>query len=314
MPEAVCAIGGEPLTPPFHIVGGRLYCERHYQLVNKPHAGYWRAGIVQLVGMAVLTIVVAILAGYIPPLDRNGSIIAGILLAIIPTALWVIYFYQQDRMEPEPKTRIAEVLLLALLLTDAVGFRLIDAMNLADWANTNRLVSLLAYILVGGFTYETIKYVTVRLVVYPTTEFDERMDGIVYGSIAGLGVATLLNLHHVIDNQGVSLAPGIIYAVTTALAQASFGGLLGYFMAQAKFEHRPVWWIPAGLVLASVLDGLYTWLIGEVSAVGLTVDPWRSLLFGLAVALVTFLVLVALMQRASQFVPDRPTGEESAQP
>ena len=111
----------------------------------------------------------------------------------------------------------------------------------------------------------------------------------------------MLNLHYIIDNQGVALSPGIISVVTTALAQASFGGVLGYFMAQAKFEHKPVWWVPLGVVIASVLNGTFHWLIDEVSATGLTVEPWRSLIFGLVVALVTFGVLIYLMQHAHAF-------------
>jgi RsiW-degrading membrane proteinase PrsW (M82 family) len=136
--------------------------------------------------------------------------------------------------------------------------------------------------------------------VYATPEFDERMDGIVYGTVAGLGVATLLNLRYIIDNDGVAIAPGVIHTATTALAQASFGGVMGYFMAQAKFEHRPVWWVPLGVAAAATLNGLFSWLIREISARGLTVDPWRSLVLGLAVALATFFLLVALMRRSTQ--------------
>ena len=137
-----------------------------------------------------------------------------------------------------------------------------------------------------------------RIVVFATEEFDERMDGIVYGTIAGLGVATLLNLSHIIDNQGVALGPGVVYTVTTALAQASFGGVMGYFMAQAKFEHKPIWWIPLGVSIAAVLNGTFTWIIDEVSAAGLTVEPWRSLVAGILIAIGVFLVLVELMRRA----------------
>jgi RsiW-degrading membrane proteinase PrsW (M82 family) len=137
-------------------------------------------------------------------------------------------------------------------------------------------------------------------VVFDTPEFDERMDGIVYGTVAGLGVATLTNLNYVIANDGVALAPGVIHVVTTALAQASFSGLLGYFMAEAKFEHKPVWWVPLGLFIAAVLNGLFSWLLSEVSANGLTVSPWRSLVLGIVVALAVFALLLMLMRRATQ--------------
>jgi len=137
-------------------------------------------------------------------------------------------------------------------------------------------------------------------VVYDTPEFDERMDGIVYGTVAGLGVATLLNLNYVISNGGVALAPGVIHVMTTALAQASFSGLLGYFMAEAKFEHKPVWWVPLGLFIAAVLNGLFSWLLSEISANGLTVSPWRSLVLGILVALAVFALLLALMRRVTE--------------
>jgi RsiW-degrading membrane proteinase PrsW (M82 family) len=302
MPEPLtCCICGDPVSPPYHIIGQRVYCDRHYAAINKTHPGVWRAGAVQILGMAVFSAIVAFLAQYLGELDRTALIVAGIFLAIVPSALWLYFFYRQDRLEPEPKAKIAQVFLLALILTDVIGLRIInDWFRVSTWAPAEGWTSLLASILIVGFTLETIVYVAVRLLVYATAEFDERMDGIVYGTVAGLGVATLLNLHYIVDNQGVALAPGVIQVVTTALAQASFSGLLGYFMAQAKFEHRPVWWVPLGLVIAAVLNGLFSWLISEVSSAGLTVNPWRSLGLGLAVALAVFFILLALMRRATQ--------------
>lgn len=300
MPKPLtCCICHEPLEPPYKMLGQRVYCERHYARVNKPHSGFWRAGVLQIVAMSVFAIIVTVIAESIGALEGTPLIIAGLFLAIVPTALWLAYFYQQDRLEPEPKTRIATVFFLALILTDFIGLRLIhEWFRFDDWSGVNRMTSLLASILIIGFTFEAIKYAAIRLTVWTTEEFDERMDGIVYGSVAGLGVATLLNLNHIIANQGVALGPGVVYTVTTALAQASFGGVLGYFMAQAKFEHKPAWWVPLGVCVAAVLDGFFTWVIDEVSAAGLTVEPWRSLVMGIIVALAVFGALVALMQRA----------------
>lgn len=297
--ELRCCICGEPASPN-HVIGGRAYCDEHFAKVNKTHMGFWRAGIVQIVLMGAFSAIVAAMAGNVQQLNQTTLIIVGLFLALVPTALWLFYFYQQDRLEPEPKTKIVGVFILALLLTDVIGPRLIDGFfEFRNWTAINGTTSLLASILILGFVWETIKYFSVRAMVYATDEFDERMDGVVYGTTAGLGVATLLNLHHIIDNQGVALAPGVIHVVTTALAQASFGGLMGYFMAQAKFEHKPVWWVPLGVSIAAVLNGLFSWLIDEVSASGLTVDPWRSLILGLLVALGTFGVLIALMRRAN---------------
>ncbi|HNP72436.1 MAG TPA: PrsW family glutamic-type intramembrane protease [Kouleothrix sp.] len=296
-----CCICGDPVQPPYNILGRRAYCERHFALVNKPNVGFWRAGMFQIVLMGLFSAIVALLASNLGQVSHTALIAIGLFLAIVPSALWLVFFYRQDRLEPEPKTMIAQVFLLALVLTDVVGIRVFnDWFELARWAPAETLTSLLADTLVVGFTVAAIVYVAVRLVVYTTPEFDERMDGIVYGTVAGLGVATLLNLHYVIDNNGVALGPGTIHVVTTALAQASFGGLLGYFMAQAKFEHRPAWWVPLGLAVAAILNGVFTWLMSEISASGLTVQPWRSLALGVALALAVFGVLLALMRRAMQ--------------
>lgn len=296
----VCCICGEPLEPPYNTIGGRAYCDRHYAAVNRPNSGVWRAGLVQILGVAALSAVVALLANFLPPLSGTTLILAGVLIAIIPTALWLVFFYQQDRLEPEPKHNIFQVFLLAFLLTDVVGVRLVrDWLRVSEWAPQNTWTSLLASVLILGFTYQAIAYFAVRATVYDTPEFDERMDGIVYGTVAGLGVATLLNLRYILENGGVALAPGVIRVATTTLALASFSGLMGYFMAQSKFERRPAWWVPLGVAVAAVLNGLFSWLISEVSAAGLAVDPWRSLLLGLLVALGVFGVLVALMRRVT---------------
>jgi RsiW-degrading membrane proteinase PrsW (M82 family) len=299
--EIECCVCHERLTPPYNILGGRAYCARHYALVNKPHSGFWRALIFEVVAIALLALLVSLLASYLGPLSGPPLLAAGILLAVLPSAFWLFFFYRQDRLEPEPKSRIAAVFLLAALLTDVVGRRLInDWFQVSAWASRSTLWSLLASILIIGVTYQAIVYVAVRLVVYNTEEFDERMDGIVYGTTAGLGIATLLNLYYVLGNEGVALGPGVVNTVTTAMAAASFGGLQGWFMAEAKFEHKPAWWVPLGFAISVLLNGVFSWLIGEVSAAGLQVAPWRSLLLGLGVALVAFLVLAALMRRTTE--------------
>jgi RsiW-degrading membrane proteinase PrsW (M82 family) len=309
--QLTCCICGEALRPPYNILGQRAYCEHHFAIVNKSHPGFWRAGLIQIISMGLLSALLAYLAGFVGPLEGPALQVAGLALALVPSAIWLIFFYRQDRLEPEPKHRVAAVFLLALLLTDVLGRRIIDDwFQVRVWASGDTATSLAASILIVGVTWQAITYAAVRLLVYDTSEFDERMDGIVYGTVAGLGVATLLNLRYVLDNGGVALGPGVINVVTTALAQASFAGLLGYFMAEAKFTHRPVWWVPTGFALAAALNGLFSWLISEVSAAGLSVDYWRSLALGLVVAVCAFFTLVALMRRSTE-VTLRQSGRSS---
>jgi protease PrsW len=309
MPEGeVCCICGAPASPEAS-AGGRPYCARHRAALDRPHPGFWRAGLVQIAGMALFTAVVAAVAGQFGPLARGPLLIsAGLFLALVPSALWLAYFYHQDRLEPEPKAQIAAVFGLALLLTEAVGRRAIDDwLAIGRWVTDPR-VALLASLLVAGPVLQAIAYFAVRATVYATPEFDERMDGVVYGTVAGLGVATLLNLRYVLDNAGVALAPGVIQTATVALAQAACGGVMGYFMAGAKFERRPAWWTPLGLIVAAAINGLSQWLLREVATTGLTVQPWRQLALGLAVAVAVFAALVALMRRSTEVTLARRAG------
>src|SRR5688572_30949744 len=98
-----CSICDEPVASPDRRVGGRAYCDRHFAALNRPHPGFWRAGAVQLVGMALFTAIIAALANQFGPLDRRALLPVGLFLALAPSALWLAYFYRQDRLEPEPK-------------------------------------------------------------------------------------------------------------------------------------------------------------------------------------------------------------------
>jgi RsiW-degrading membrane proteinase PrsW (M82 family) len=294
-------------------LGGRWYCDEHFALVNKPHPGFWRAAVAQILGLVVFTVVVVGLVSLLPAGSLTGAplVAAGLVLAIVPAAVWLIYFRQQDRLEPEPKSYVLGVFLLALLITDVVGRRLIlDFFRVADWITLSSFTNLAGSILIVGFTLEGIKWAAVRFSVYGTGEFDERMDGVVYGTAAGLGVATMLNLRFILDSGGADLGSAVIHVVVAAMAQASFGGITGYFLGEAKFVEEPLWWMPAGLTLAAVLNGTFLWLLGEVRATGISVDPWRGLVFGTLVALATFAALTWLMNRALKrtLSPAAPTS------
>ena len=96
--------------------------------------------------------------------------------------------------------------------------------HVQDWLDHSLVINLLGSILLVGFIQELLKYAAVRYSVFPLPEFDEWTDGILYGTAAGLGFATVLNIQYVVDSGGVDQGIGVIRIVVTALAQASFAG------------------------------------------------------------------------------------------
>jgi len=296
-PQLCCVCHEKSAT---RTLGGRPYCDDDYAHATRENRGFVRSGLINLSLLVVFTLVVSAL-GAAMPLDLNQGqlLVVGLVLALVPALLWLGFFYQQDRLEPEPHHFVAGVFLLALLVADVVGRRLLnDFFQTREWLSLDSTSALIGYVLVVGFTLEAIKYAVVRFTVYPTREFDERMDGIVYGTAAGLGVATMLNVNFILDSGGAAISSGIIYIVVTALAQGAFGGVVGYFLGEAKFVSEPFWWMPLGVTVAAVLNGLFSYFLAEVNQAGITVSPWRGLLFALLVAAITFAALLYLIRRA----------------
>jgi RsiW-degrading membrane proteinase PrsW (M82 family) len=169
---------------------------------------------------------------------------------------------------------------------------------------------------VVGFTQEFLKYAAVRFSIYYSNEFDQRVDGVIYGTAAGIGYATMLNVMAVVNSGGIAgteLGAGVIRIVVTTLAQGALGGLVGYFIARTKFDDEPLWWMPLGLTIAAVINGLFSWLSGEITRAPISIDatglgtggynPWPALVLGTLVAILLFgavFVLILLIRRANR--------------
>ena len=108
-------------------------------------------------------------------------------------------------------------------------------------------------------------------------EFDERLDGIIYATAAGLGVATVVNFGYVLEHGGVDLGIGSVRMVTNALGYASIAGVLGYFIGQARFEHTPWYYMPAGVAVTAALDGVLFFLIERTGGSGFAPGAWGDL-------------------------------------
>ncbi len=307
MAEWVCCICGDPVPPEPRRIGGRVYCERHFVRVTARHRGIWATGVVQVVALIVFVLIVeVILSSTSVALSPTALLIAGIGLALVPALMWLGFFYAQDRLEPEPKTYVFGVFVLGGLLASAIGIPLLrDVFHTQAWLGTSTATNILGSILVVGVVQEFLKYAAVRYSIYNSREFDERVDGIVYGTAAGLGYATLLNLQFIVESNGADLRAAMIRIVITALAQASFSGITGYFLARAKFEEEPVWWLPFGIALAAILNGIFTYVRGEITTTRLSLsgggfNPWPGLILAAGVALAVLLVLSFLIRRANK--------------
>ncbi|MCS6844290.1 MAG: PrsW family glutamic-type intramembrane protease [Caldilineales bacterium] len=263
--------------------------------------GLWTSSLLLVLGLVGLTALFYFLAVEFPA-QLTGLLLvaAGLVLALVPALLWLAFFYLQDRFEPEPKHHVLGVFVLGGLLAAAVGQPVVrELFRVQDWMTQAWWVNLLASVLIVGFVQEFLKLAAVRFSIYHSSEFDERVDGVIYGVAAGLGYATVLNFGYVLDHGGVDLGVGSMVVVVNALAHASFAGITGYFLGQAKFETTPAYWLPLGLTIAAALNGLFFFLEDLVTQQGMRFTPQYGVVLAAAFALGILTVVFFLIRRAN---------------
>lgn len=267
----------------------------------RPRPSLLRSVWFELLGLLLFVAIFNIFPGIGGALDDGGLILLGIVLALTPAVLWLMFFYRMDRAEPEPKRLVIGVYLAGGLLAAALYIPIFGYLFAVDsWLPQYWWSQLLGGILVVGMVAMAIVYAAVRVVVFDNPEFDERLDGIIYAVAAGLGVATVNNFAYVLQHGGVNLDVGSIRMVTNTLGYASAAAVLGYFLGQARFEKVPLYYLPAGVLLGALLTGLYFFILDRAGASSLTGDAWRDLLLGVFLALVTMAAVGWLVRRSNE--------------
>jgi RsiW-degrading membrane proteinase PrsW (M82 family) len=156
----------------------------------------------------------------------------------------------------------------------------------------------------AGFIEELAKWVVLIAAVYHWDEFDEPLDGVVYGVAVALGFATLENLLFV-----ARLGLGVAWqrAVFAVPAHALFGATMGYYAGRAKFDRGGKLWRDRALCLGAptVFHGLYDYALHR----GMGPHVWIAISL-LSVGLWAFVLRrVHHAQRASPFRTEAEGGD-----
>jgi len=273
--------------------------------------------IAGLVGFVVVAWLAEQIAGVEPV--ALGPLLK-LVIAGVPAAFWLGFFYLLDRHEPEPKQLVLGVAVLGVLIAGPLSdFVLAQAVPAATL--TVQSTSPLSFervfeaVFIIGLAQEMCKYAVVRYSIYMSREFDEPMDGIVYMMACGTGFAVWKNYHWLSDKDSSSfdLTIAASHVVVTTLAHASFAGALGYVMGRAKFSRRSATvrgiLLMLGLLLAAALNGQFEIVERFVEQVGMTQQPWRGVGYAALYASAVFVAIWFLAQRllaVSPFRKDKP--------
>jgi protease PrsW len=280
-------------------------------------ARFGRTPVLFLLGLAACCLI-AIVALVLVVVQRGPApTLVGLLLALLPVPLLVALILYLDRLEPEPRALLAGIFgagagiaVITALLGRALHTGVITTPDLEPHASVAVAVSVGAAI-GGALVAETLNgLVLLALLASRRTEIDGVEDGVVYGSMVGLGFALVANVYAygVAWNSGAgALAEefarrGIFGPVFQALFTSLIGIGVAYAAARPAVTSRHLA-IVVGWVAAVGLDALWNHSVGEA---GGGLQATYVILIGALVVMV--LVVIADRRRVirliTSFLPD----------
>ena len=284
---------------------------------SKAKPGLWLSTFISLAGLLLIVLVAYIIEKAIN-LDFNKDLlkVISLVIAVIPPILWLTIFYRQDRMNPEPKGLVFKTLILGALVQKAVYTPVISwIMPHSSRGSTVISGKLITAIVLTAVIQEAIKLLSVRYSVYSSREFDEAVDGIIYGSALGLGFAAMSSIDSIISAGGAMLTNATSLVVVENFSHASITGLSGYILGISKHKKFNALRLPFALILASVLNAVVQFLLSTVVRQGFRVNYIIGLIPAALVAVIVFGVLVMISSRQEKAGLDEthePSGRGKA--
>jgi RsiW-degrading membrane proteinase PrsW (M82 family) len=240
-------------------------------------ARFGRTPVLFLLGLAACCLVAIVALAVVVAQRGPAPGLVGLLLALLPIPLLVALILYLDRLEPEPRALLAAIFgagagiaVITVLLGRALHTAWITTPELAPHASVTTLVPV-GPAIGGALVAETLNgLVLLALLASRRTEIDGIEDGVVYGSMVGLGFALVANVYAyaVAWNAGVGAVAEEFAGrgIFGPVFQALFTSLIGLGVAYAAARPRAVGReaaILAGWIGAVALDTLWNHSAGE---------------------------------------------------
>ena len=222
-----------------------------------------------------------------------GGILLSLLASIIPTALYVLLLWWLDRYEKEPLPLFLAAFLWGTIPAITASFIGEVAAGLAGWMGTPGASPQIDVI--APLIEEACKAAALLLVYWLfRSEFDDVLDGIIYGSAIGFGFAMTENILYyvgawlkggVVVFTELVLVRGIAFGFNHAMYTALTGAALGYARLRRPERGRGLIFL-LGYALAVLVHTLHNALVGqELCLLGFLLDWGGVLLLFLMVIL-----------------------------
>ena len=222
-----------------------------------------------------------------------------LVLGFGPCVFWLWLLRHKDDLEPEPKHKVLWVFSLGCLSTLPVLWMrpALSGILAYDGSTMDRAANAF---LVTAAPEEFWKIMAFMVGIYWHRELDEPLDGVIYGTAAGLGFASVENVIYILRSPEEPLLWMLRGCTAVPMHVATSGGL-GFFLGLVKF--RPRAQAPAliltGVGMAVVFHGAYNFFLFKNYL-------WMSLVILLPLALVLLSLKIRWARSRSHFYhPDK---------
>jgi protease PrsW len=190
--------------------------------------------------------------------DTNVQVaLSGAIPALI--AMWMVDRLDRKRPEPARTRRLVTFVgmlsvIPAIIIEQGLATRVAPSL---DPGFTYQGATFNAFV-VAAAVEEACKIAVVYWIVWRRPEFDERLDGIVYASRAGLGFALVENIGYLLQQTTLQgqISVWIARALLAVPGHAMWTGMIGYYAARRRFDGTGLGLI-GGFLLAVAFHGAY---------------------------------------------------------
>ena len=183
-----------------------------------------------------------------------------LLITVAPSFLILFYFFTSDKFK-EPKTTIMIVFVLGILICLPAG--ILNNFMSENFSGIQNGKNLTHSFLGPAWTEEILKFLILYAIVLRRSEFNEPMDGIVYGVVASLGFATYENYDYVFrlaETWDIAPSQMAIWRSYTAVPMHGLNGcIMGFYFGMYAFTSNKKYLL-FSLLIPFLLHGFYNFL------------------------------------------------------
>ncbi len=282
-----------------------------------PFRPVWRSLFTETAILVGITAFTFLLGGQITQITGRFSPYLGIILAIAPFMIWLIFTWFAESRVTQPRQHLITIILITMLVANSIAIPLITQFFKVDeWLPLSPAIDrILGYTLTVGITQELVKYLVIRYTVWPG-QFRIRLDGIAYGIAAGIGYATVLNLQFVLSNTNAPVDVVAFRIIANYALHISTGIVIGYGLAEVYFSNPAPIFQALMLLVAAVITGIaipiHAGLVNaSLSITGVSAPrPLFGLGFSIGLLTVVSIIVSGLISNTDRLDREAKTDDE----